>query len=416
MALLPDISWEVTVRNVSVHITAFNYVCEVEAENPNNPGYNQLAVGYYLIDFTGHVYEVMEIVSATDNRIRVYDVYETVNGNGPYINRTGFIYEAKNGAIILTQAQLRRLDESAPDNIQPVEKGVIWDYRGIQLGTEDRITKINLGANLTTATVTNNGWQGGKEITLNASGGSLTETDPIWISEKTNYYTKTNMQTSGQASLHWDNLTNVPSLGEANTASNLGTGEGLFTTKSGINLPFKSIKAGINVTLSSTSTELTISATAGAAVPGGSNTQIQYNSSGSFAGNSSMIYGTILGGEVPTSGLVCDNVLITDSLRVGDTADNAIVIASSLNSGQINHIATGSVIDLGTKGASDSVDIPGNLFVSGTTSVSTIGVTDYPLIALSTDDVKTFQGPSGSFTTVDGKTVTVVNGLVTSIV
>jgi len=36
------------------------------------------------------------------------------------------------------------------------------------------------------------------------------ETDPVWNSDKTNYYTKTNMQTSGQAQLHFDNLTNKP--------------------------------------------------------------------------------------------------------------------------------------------------------------------------------------------------------------
>lgn len=32
----------------------------------------------------------------------------------------------------------------------------------------------------------------------------------------TNYYTKSNMQTSGQAQLHWDNLTNVPTLNDYN--------------------------------------------------------------------------------------------------------------------------------------------------------------------------------------------------------
>lgn len=51
--------------------------------------------------------------------------------------------------------------------------------------------------------------------------------------------------------------------GEANTASNLGGGEGLFTTKSGIDLPFKSLVAGTNVSLSSDANEITINATGG---------------------------------------------------------------------------------------------------------------------------------------------------------
>lgn len=41
---------------------------------------------------------------------------------------------------------------------------------------------------------------------------SYTETDPIWTSASTNYYTKTNLQTSGQASVHWDNITNEPTF------------------------------------------------------------------------------------------------------------------------------------------------------------------------------------------------------------
>ena len=57
-------------------------------------------------------------------------------------------------------------------------------------------------------------------------------------------------------------ITNT-SPGEVNTAVNLGTGEGLFTSKSGVQFQFKSLKAGTGVTLSPTGTELTISAAAG---------------------------------------------------------------------------------------------------------------------------------------------------------
>ena len=55
----------------------------------------------------------------------------------------------------------------------------------------------------------------------------------------------------------------ISSTGEANTASNLGSGEGVFSSKSGANLQFKSLKAGSNVTISSDSSEITISSTGG---------------------------------------------------------------------------------------------------------------------------------------------------------
>lgn len=53
------------------------------------------------------------------------------------------------------------------------------------------------------------------------------------------------------------------SSGEANTASNLGTGEGVFSSKSGVDLRFKSLIAGTNVSLSSTGNDITINSIGG---------------------------------------------------------------------------------------------------------------------------------------------------------
>ena len=40
--------------------------------------------------------------------------------------------------------------------------------------------------------------------------GSITETDPVWNAASSNYYSKTNMQTSGASLLHYGNITNRP--------------------------------------------------------------------------------------------------------------------------------------------------------------------------------------------------------------
>ena len=52
--------------------------------------------------------------------------------------------------------------------------------------------------------------------------------------------------------------------GEANTASNLGTGEGVFGTKVGVQLRFKSLVAGTGISLASDGNEITITNTGGA--------------------------------------------------------------------------------------------------------------------------------------------------------
>lgn len=54
-----------------------------------------------------------------------------------------------------------------------------------------------------------------------------------------------------------------PTGGEANTTSNDGAGEGLAKTKSGVDLPFKSLVGGTNVTLASDADTVTINSTAG---------------------------------------------------------------------------------------------------------------------------------------------------------
>jgi len=53
---------------------------------------------------------------------------------------------------------------------------------------------------------------------------SLSETDPAWTAASVDYYTKTNMQTSGAAQLHFDNLTNMPT-----TLAGYGITDGMST-------------------------------------------------------------------------------------------------------------------------------------------------------------------------------------------
>ena len=59
----------------------------------------------------------------------------------------------------------------------------------------------------------------------------------------------------------WAAITDPPTLGEVNTQTSQGTGEGVLAmTKSGVNLPIKSLKQGTNITLTNNANDVTISA------------------------------------------------------------------------------------------------------------------------------------------------------------
>jgi hypothetical protein len=96
---------------------------------------------------------------------------------------------------------------------------------------------------------------------------------------------------------------------EINTASNVGTGTGLFAQKSTYDLRFKSLVAGSNVTISSSSTEVTIAA---GSAP---NTGFTYQFTVSFdgSGNVSSVSGLPTGWSSSVSG---NNITITHTAGV----------------------------------------------------------------------------------------------------
>jgi len=107
------------------------------------------------------------------------------------------------------------------------------------------------------------------EITINAAGGSgssLTIQDEGGLID--NAVTTMNFTGPGvTASQTSPGVVQIAVTGggggETNTASNLGAGEGVFSTKVGADLQFKSLVAGTNVSLSSDANTITISSTGG---------------------------------------------------------------------------------------------------------------------------------------------------------
>src|SRR5574344_1305420 len=133
---LPEVAWSTLASNVSLGPSSYRYYVTTNPLDPNEPGASTMTmiVGDWLIDYAGYPFLIEGILGSV---ITVYDILERGDGitsaYGPYADKLGFVYRPKNGAFLLTQAQLRKLDASAIDIITPIEKGILWKYRGIEI-------------------------------------------------------------------------------------------------------------------------------------------------------------------------------------------------------------------------------------------------------------------------------------------
>ena len=127
--------------------------------------------------------------------------------------------------------------------------------------------------------------------------------------------------------------------GESNTASNVGsTGVGLFKQKSGVDLQFKNISAGSNVSLTddTVNNALQINLTSTLTSPGGGSGNVQFNSNaGTFGGNSNLSWDTTTNNKLTVTGNVSSTTFsssVTNAVGYFGTASFAISSSNALSS------------------------------------------------------------------------------------
>ncbi len=133
------------------------------------------------------------------------------------------------------------------------------------------------------------------------------------------------------------------SSGEANTASNLGAGEGLFATKVGVDLRFKSLVAGSNVTLTPGGDTITIAATGGG---GGAPTDAGYWTNAAHASLSAEVVVNSLASLNSAIGAnIADGPHTTDTTCSGvscDLRDGSLVSCDSIDSDASGNLICGT--------------------------------------------------------------------------
>jgi hypothetical protein len=176
------------------------------------------------------------------------------------------------------------------------------------------------------------------------------------------------------------NLGPMPPPGEANTTSNVGSGEGeLALPKSGVNLPFRTLKAGSNVTISTGTNEVTISASGGGGGPSVSGSGLATVTGGSFDPNA-LAWGSA-NTVLVSSGSGGTFVQITNA----HVASNAAIAVTKLAPGSANTVLT-------SNGSSNSFVQITNAHVA-----NNAGITVTKLAAGSANTVLTTNG-SGTIT------------------
>ena len=202
MSYFPEVAWSTIANNVQLGSQAYYYYITVNPLDPNEPGASTttMLVDDWFIDYSGYPFQIKTLnIDGNANRIEVYDVNERGDGilsaYAPYNGRLGYIYRPLNGAFLLTQAQLRKLDTSATDIIIPIEKGVAWSYRGVEVSTSvDEFSMANVThlqfewVDIVSQVDEEDipGWQGGKKliITPNLSFLNLNDTPDEYSANK----------------------------------------------------------------------------------------------------------------------------------------------------------------------------------------------------------------------------------------
>ena len=225
------------------------------------------------------------------------------------------------------------------------------------------------------------------DITTNAGNITINANDIAYISGVTNTNTTDISTNASNITTNTNDIAFV-SANTVNDGTNLGSATQIFAGKSSTNLQFKTISGFTGIQLYDDGSTICISNTA-VTNPAGSDTQIQYNDSGSFGASSDFTWNDTtnilnIGGSLAISGqtyLDAGSDISTVSLGVGANADSSCSIA--IGNASCVTGSSGVAVGRNTTAAFASVAFGDNSDALGSGSIS-IGLNSNALSTQST--------------------------------
>jgi len=172
----PEISYLCRIANSANSYPAYHYTVVLTDARTGDPGAQLGAVGDYIIDKTGQIFEIVEW-NGWEQTTRIRDVEERPHASDgstlPVAGEYAFLYRSTADGMVAPQADFSILGEEAQDDAINFSNTSIWKHRGIAVSDSvldlENVTKIALGAGLSLEETTISGWVGGKTINLNTT-------------------------------------------------------------------------------------------------------------------------------------------------------------------------------------------------------------------------------------------------------
>jgi hypothetical protein len=270
---------------------------------------------------------------------------------------TGLVYQSNTAGAVTLRSILAGTLISVTNNTNDITIATTAEINtASNLGTGSGLFSGKVGSDLQFKSLK---VSGALSISSDATSVTISYTDTDTVTSVANVGTGTGLvyqsNTGGAVSLRsllaGSNITIInnanditiaaTSSGEANTASNLGTGTGIFSSKVGSDLQFKSLIAGSGTSITNTATEITIT-----------NNVVQGFTAVSNLGTGNVI----LGGTVPTitakSLVAGTNVTITnDANSITINSTGAAVkgfIQASMSADQTTSLTVGNHVQFDT--------------------------------------------------------------------